>query len=68
MGVMGIWSWFFITVVLIALGVLLCFVIRFFRRLYFVIEEVDARLMQLRNLLELDRSEKKKSTSGENRK
>lgn len=39
----------FLGIVIIAIGILSVW---FFRRLYWMIEEIDARLIQIRNLLE----------------
>jgi len=49
---MGIWNWFFITLGVIIVVVGLILAIRFFRKMYYMIEEMDARLIQLRKMLE----------------
>jgi len=46
------WSYVFITLLLIILGVTYVFAIIFFRRMYFLIVEIEARLIQIRNMME----------------
>ena len=48
---MATWTYFLITLVAIAVAVVFIIAVRFFRTLYFMIEEVDARLIQIRDII-----------------
>jgi|GEM_PF-3849774 len=46
------WIYFVITLGVIVVAVLCFFIIRFFKKLYYMIDEIDARLVQIRDLVE----------------
>ncbi len=46
------WTPFLITAAIVILLAIFFVAVRFFRKVYFMIEEIDARLIQLRNLIE----------------
>ncbi len=47
-----VWMYFLVTGGAIIVAATYFFAIRFFRRIYFMIDEIDARLIQIRNLIE----------------
>ncbi|MHC4295294.1 MAG: hypothetical protein ACYSTL_06890 [Planctomycetota bacterium] len=62
---MGSWVPFLITLMLIAMMMLVIIAWRFFRRVYFVMEDIDARLIQMRKMMEgASRSGKPKQGEG----
>ena len=46
------WWYFLITAVAIVVIVVFILAVRFFRKMYFMIEEIDARLIQMRNIMQ----------------
>jgi len=59
---MANWWYFVCTVVAIAVVAVFIIAVRFFRKLYFMVEEIDARLIQMRNMIQPPPS--KKNTAG----
>jgi hypothetical protein len=49
------------TLVLIAVVATYIIAVTFFRRMYFMLIEIEARLIQIRNMMEADRSSEKKA-------
>ena len=57
------WTWFALTAIGIALAVLVFLACRFFRKAYFMIEEIDDRLIQIRDMLK-EAADTKAATKG----
>jgi len=49
---MANWCYFVCTVAAIAVVIVFVIAVRFFRKLYFMVEEIDARLIQMRNIIQ----------------
>jgi len=46
------WRYFLMTAVAILVIAVFILAVRFFRKMYFMIEEIDARLIQMRNIMQ----------------
>ena len=46
------WSYIFMTLIFISLVAVFIAALIFFRKIYFMFDEIDARMIQLRNIME----------------
>lgn len=53
-------TYLFVTLILLAVLVTYIFAIIFFRRMYYVIEEIEARLIQIRDMIESQQTKDKR--------
>jgi len=55
-----VWSYLFVTLILLGVAATYICAIIFFRRMYYSIEEIEARLIQIRDMIESQTSKDKK--------
>jgi len=55
-----VWRYVFVTLIFLGVAATYIFAIVFFRRMYYIIEEIEARLIQIRDMIESQTSKDKK--------